>query len=580
MTQASDRQGVLQSGVREATLYRLAELASDFGAEHIAAVARTTAERVSAGLFYVACVGQFKRGKSTLLNALVREAILPTGVVPVTAVPTIIRYGRRLVARVRFGTAAWTEIPVSAIADYVSEEKNAENTKRVAGLEIFVPNVLLESGMCLVDTPGLGSVFSGNTAATRAFLPHVDAAVVVIGADPPLSGEELELVQTVAEQVDDLLFVLNKADRATQEERRVSVEFARNVLGQRLGREAATVFEVSALERLEDRGPSRDWDLFVEALQTLIRNSARSLVRDATERGIRRVSHQLLAVVEEEREALLRPIEETERRISKLRQTLGEAEGSIRDLGVLLTAEQQRLSKALAGRRDLFLKRAQGKASKELTERCCLLSGHRNGPSYRREINHLAQDIAREQLGPWLEEEARYARDEFRKTASRFTELGNDFLRRLSEAGIPGLEELPEEVNCEQGLGAGSQFRFHVIERVASPASPLLLVSDLVLGALGLRGKINRDGREFLAQLLEVNSSRVQSDVDERVRESRRKLDREIKGILGEAVTVVDRALARARTAQAEGAPAVEAALARLNSIENEVQNSLTGPYR
>jgi GTP-binding protein EngB required for normal cell division len=579
MTQAFDRQGVLQSSAREATLYRLAELASDFGAEHIAAMARATAERVSAGLFYVACVGQFKRGKSTLLNALVQEAILPTGAVPVTTVPTIIRYGTRLAARVRFETAGWTDIPVSAVPDYVSEERNPENTKRVAGLEIFVPNVLLESGMCLVDTPGLGSVFSGNTAATRAFVPHVDAAVVVIGADPPLSGEELELVQTVAEQVDDLLFVLNKADRASQEERRASIEFARNVLGQRLGREAATVFEVSALERLEERGPSRDWGLFVQALQTLILNSAGSLVREATERGIRRVSHQLLAVVKEERETLLRPIEETERRISKLRQTLEEAEGSIRDLGVLLTGEQQRLSKTFAGRRDLFLKRAQEKASKELSERWRSLPGHRNGPAYRRKINRLAQDIAREQLRPWLEEEGKYAQDEFRKTASRFIKLGNDFLRRLSEAGIPGLEELPDEVNYEQGLAAGSQFRFHVIERVASPASPLLLVSDLVLGALGLREKINGDGQEFLVQLLEVNSSRVQSDVDERVRESRRKLDREIKGILGEAAAVADRALARARTAQAVGAPAVEAALAGLNSIESEVQNSLsTGP--
>ena len=91
-----NRQGVLNADSREAALYRLSELATDFGAEHIAATARATAERVSAGLFYVACVGQFKRGKSTLLNALIGESVLPTAVVPVTTVPTIIRYGRPL----------------------------------------------------------------------------------------------------------------------------------------------------------------------------------------------------------------------------------------------------------------------------------------------------------------------------------------------------------------------------------------------------------------------------------------------------------------------------------------------------
>ena len=55
----------------EAELNRLAELATEFGAEQIASIARTIAERISEGRFYVACIGQFKRGKSTLLNALI-----------------------------------------------------------------------------------------------------------------------------------------------------------------------------------------------------------------------------------------------------------------------------------------------------------------------------------------------------------------------------------------------------------------------------------------------------------------------------------------------------------------------------
>src|SRR5712692_4094293 len=184
-----DHRGVLQGTEGESALYRLAELATEFDAEHIAASARLVAERISEGLFYVACVGQFKRGKSTLLNALVGYAVLPAGVVPVTTVPTIIRHGECLAARVRFQRANWTDIPVSAVQEYVSEEKNPGNVKGVVALEIFIPSQLLATGMCLVDTPGLGSVFAGSTAAAHAFLPHIDAAVVVIGSDPPLSGE-------------------------------------------------------------------------------------------------------------------------------------------------------------------------------------------------------------------------------------------------------------------------------------------------------------------------------------------------------------------------------------------------------
>jgi len=86
-------------------LLRLADLALELGTEPIANEARELATRVVEGRFYVACVGQFKRGKSTLINALIGQEVVPTGFVPVTAVPTVIRFGQRPRARVR--TREW-----------------------------------------------------------------------------------------------------------------------------------------------------------------------------------------------------------------------------------------------------------------------------------------------------------------------------------------------------------------------------------------------------------------------------------------------------------------------------------------
>lgn len=555
----------------EAALYRLAALATEFGAEQIASTACSIAERISEGRFYVACVGQFKRGKSTLLNALIGHSVLPTAVIPVTAVPTILRYGERLTARVRFQTGAWTDIAVSSVEEYVSEEKNPENAKGVSGVEIFVPSPLLDKGMCLVDTPGLGSVFAGNTAATQAFIPHIDAAIVVIGTDPPLSGDELKLVETISQDAHDLVFVLNKADRASAPERSAALEFSLSVLESRLKRPVPAIFEVSALDRLEQEGPERDWGKLVYALEEMALNSGRSLVRKATEKGIRRAANQLLAVIKEERNALKRPFEESERRITRLRETLGESETAMRDLGVSSGAEQQRLSGVFGKRRSVFLKQTQVKTHAELTERLPSMDHSHNGPAYRRNLNHLAQEIARTQLTPWLESEAAFAEQEFRKTAKRFVELVNKFLRRLGETEVPGLEELPEDLDSDQGLRVRSQFHFHIIERVAAPASPFLFIADLLLGGIGLRGGIVRDAQDFLNQLLEVNSSRVQSDVDERVRESRKKLEADIKGVLRESSAIADRALARAREAHAVGVSGVQSALARVGRAEREI---------
>ena len=128
--------GIVKSGVTqnihgEAALLRMAEVATAFGAETVADDARSVAERVSQGRFYVACLGQFKRGKSTLLNALVGQKVLPTGVIPVTTVPTIVRYGAQPSARVRFPAGEWSEIPINDVEQYVSEENNPENTKEI-----------------------------------------------------------------------------------------------------------------------------------------------------------------------------------------------------------------------------------------------------------------------------------------------------------------------------------------------------------------------------------------------------------------------------------------------------------------
>ena len=144
----------------------MAEIAEALGESSIRGDVRNWSARISEGRFYVACVGQFKRGKSTLLDALVGEPILPTGVVPVTTVPTVLRYGKERSARVLIDNK-WKTIRPEELPQYVSEELNPENQKRVEGVEAFLPSALLASGMCLVDTPGIGSVFSGNTEATQ-----------------------------------------------------------------------------------------------------------------------------------------------------------------------------------------------------------------------------------------------------------------------------------------------------------------------------------------------------------------------------------------------------------------------------
>lgn len=552
------------------SLQRLAELAGELGADHVAQEACDLSARVSEGRFFLACIGQFKRGKSTLINALIDEPLLPSGFIPVTTVPTVVRFGEKRAARIRRQSGQWHEIPLAELSRYVSEEHNPENSLGIAGVEVFVPAPLLNDGMCLVDTPGLGSVFAGNTASTEDFLPRIDAGLVVMGADPPLAGEELKLVEAVGRQVRDLILVLNKADRTTDAERAAAADFTRKLVEKRLQTVAGPVYQVSALERLESRGPERDWSRLVLALQQLTLVSSYRLVRDACERGVERLSEQLLAIVAEEREALCRPISESEQRVDSTREIIASAERSMRELGFLFMAEQQRLSDLFVNRRKSFLSSAWLQARREF-ESSLRERSHGMGPAYRRQTMREAQRVVRELVLPWLESEQAEAETEYRQVTRRFIQIGNDFLEKLAEAGAGGLARMPHALDADGGFQVRSRFVFRDLIEVAEPASPLRWLADLFLGAAGMHRAIERSAVEFLGHLLEVNSSRVQSDILNRVQESRDRLEARIRRLLHDVTKVAEQALVHARAAQEAGAPAVEKALARFELQKAEI---------
>jgi GTP-binding protein EngB required for normal cell division len=556
------------------SLQRLAEIAHEFGSERVAEDASALAERVAEGRFYVACIGQFKRGKSTVLNALLGDPVLPTGVVPITTVPTVVRYGRTRSARVRFHGGNWLDVKPEELQQFVSEEHNPENAKGVEGVEVFVPSPFLATGMCFVDTPGLGSVFAGNTAATQAFIPHIDATLVVVGADPPIAGEELTLVEEVGHHVREVIVVMNKADRTSDAERKIAASFTRKVLEKRLGRPIGPIHEISGAEQLEHRGPERDWSNLVGALKGMIVDSGRDIVRRAGERGVHRLGEELLNIAFEERDALLRPIEESEQRIEAMRGTIAEAERSLHDLSYLFMGDQHRLSDLFLERRKAFLSEALPRAKTEFESELQDIP-RRYGPRFRRQAMHLAQTVASRHVLPWLTTEQARAEEEYRAVATRFVNIGNDFLKKLAESGVPELARMPNALDPEKGFRVRSRFRFEGLINVAQPPSPLRYLADVFLGLVWAFSVIENKGRDFLEYLVEMNSTRVQSDVVDRVQESKGQLEVEIRKLLHEVSRVAERALENAREAKEQGAAAVEAKLARLRTREEEIQKLL-----
>ena len=272
----------------------------------------------------------------------------------------------------------------------------------------------------------------------------------------------------------------------------------------------------------------------------------------------------------EEREALQRPIEQSETRIAVMKETIADAERSMRDLGYLFMGEQQHISDMFVDRHKTFLARVMPQAHKEFDVSLQTISGWL-GPSYRRRTFHEAQEVARRHVAPWLKPEQEEAENEYRRVELRFVEMANEFLTKLASAGIPELARMPHALDPERGFRVRSEFTFYEYRDVAEPASPVRWLTDLLLGLVGARWIIRNEARRFLTRLLETNSTRVQSDVLNRVQESRAKLETEIRKLLHEVSRIAEQALFRARKVKEDGEPAVAAELNRLAGLEHEV---------
>jgi GTP-binding protein EngB required for normal cell division len=175
--------------------------------------------RLAHGRLHLAVLGQFNRGKSTFINALIGYKILPTSVLPLTSVPTLITWGPHHKCTVKFLNAKPDLIVQKSLEDitatlttYVAEEHNPKNQLCVREVEVQCPSSLLENGTVLIDTPGFGSTYLHNTRTALETLVECDAALFLVSADPPLTQMEVEFLKQVQNRVARIFFVLNKID--------------------------------------------------------------------------------------------------------------------------------------------------------------------------------------------------------------------------------------------------------------------------------------------------------------------------------------------------------------------------------
>nr|BFE68895.1 hypothetical protein GCM10020092_021960 [Actinoplanes digitatis] len=196
---------VVDLALRACEAYERADLAG-----RLAAVRATLADPV----VHIVVVGEFKQGKSSLVNALVGTKVCPVNDDVATALPTYVRYGKEPSAQVLLDEVPprRESVPVDRVREYVLEKDAGGAVDGVTGVEVRLPRQLLSSGLVIVDTPGVGGLGSVHSAASLTAASMADALLFVTDAAQELTRSELEFLRQAREVCSTAVCVLTKTD--------------------------------------------------------------------------------------------------------------------------------------------------------------------------------------------------------------------------------------------------------------------------------------------------------------------------------------------------------------------------------
>lgn len=163
----------------------------------------------------IAVVGQFSSGKSSFLNAILQDEILPTGVVPVTAKPTYIKYAPNKMLKARFKDGREAYYDISELEAFVDQRLSLKDVKN---LTIYLPNEILKK-VSFVDTPGLNSRSDADTLETKMVLKEASGLIWISLIDNAARKSELDELSLIPSSLkQNSICLLNQKDKLNESE--------------------------------------------------------------------------------------------------------------------------------------------------------------------------------------------------------------------------------------------------------------------------------------------------------------------------------------------------------------------------
>ncbi|PIC96647.1 hypothetical protein CSV69_03750 [Sporosarcina sp. P26b] len=240
--------------------------------------------------YTIIVVGEFNNGKSTLINALLGQPVMPTGHLPLTASIHAVFLGEQFEFQVvtKSGMSERKILTTESLKKYSTEGENEQ--EEVEYVKVFMPSSLLENRVVLVDTPGLNDLNEHRENITKKFIPQADAVIYTMNIRQALNQNEYEYLKKLTddEGINQFVFVANFKDEIEDDEVEDVIDYIERKLSGLLPGQRPAVIPVASLLGIEAK-QTDDLELLEysgikqveQAIQGLLANGKRQIDKNA-----------------------------------------------------------------------------------------------------------------------------------------------------------------------------------------------------------------------------------------------------------------------------------------------------------
>ena len=161
--------------------------------------------------YSIVTVGEFGRGKSMFINALLGKKVLPTSAMVCTATINLIKYKEAQEIYVTYRSGKRVKVEYDELSKIVTKKNN--KAPDIKWVEIFYNTEFSKDGVEIVDTPGVNDIDENREKVTFEFIPRAHAAILILDCEQVLTASEMNFLQVkINRYIDKVFVIINKID--------------------------------------------------------------------------------------------------------------------------------------------------------------------------------------------------------------------------------------------------------------------------------------------------------------------------------------------------------------------------------